>query len=299
MTTSTVGLVLRRHVAIDDASRRLAYTEVLNGLGRERASGFLGRALNWFERLGVRVERMMTDNGRYGDPSPRNAVRLSPVPALTLILVSQRRRQTCNYALSGYTIRKSLVLQHQDDVARHAPAQPPRTDHLAVGESAAAEIQIRPPSTAKTAPNPVVIHAHSTFRRKRSLNRPVRGHLGPLSASAPSSAFPTGSTSKVKSSGPAFSKYNVASTDCRRPIGAERPTCMAWQPSAPRQYSPLLGFRDRPLSGASWRRRPPRRFGGFHLGFRWRAGGPIPVLVRIIWTAAVSVPGRVVARYGA
>ena len=161
-------------------------------------------------------------------------------------------------------------------------------------ESAAAEIQIRPPSTAKTAPNPVVIHAHSNFRRKRSLNRPVRGHLGPLSASAPSSAFPTGSTSKVKSSGPAFSKYNVASTDCPRPIGAERPTCMARQLSAPRQYSPLLGFRDRPLSGASWRRRPPRGFGGFHLGFRWRAGGPVPVLVRIIWTAAVSAPGVVV-----
>lgn len=50
------------HVAIDDASR-LAYTEVLEGLGREHATAFLGRALNWFERLGIRVERVMTDNG--------------------------------------------------------------------------------------------------------------------------------------------------------------------------------------------------------------------------------------------
>jgi transposase InsO family protein len=50
------------HVVVDDCSR-LAYTEVLDGLGREHATAFLGRALNWFERLGVRVERVMTDNG--------------------------------------------------------------------------------------------------------------------------------------------------------------------------------------------------------------------------------------------
>jgi transposase InsO family protein len=50
------------HVAVDDASR-LAYTEVLDGLGREHATAFLGRALHWFERLGVKVERVMTDNG--------------------------------------------------------------------------------------------------------------------------------------------------------------------------------------------------------------------------------------------
>ena len=50
------------HVAIDDASR-LAYTEVLPGLGREDATGFLVRALAWFNRLGIGVERVMTDNG--------------------------------------------------------------------------------------------------------------------------------------------------------------------------------------------------------------------------------------------
>lgn len=50
------------HVAIDDASR-LAYTEVLPSLGREDATAFLNRALDWFSRLGVRVERVMTDNG--------------------------------------------------------------------------------------------------------------------------------------------------------------------------------------------------------------------------------------------
>jgi transposase InsO family protein len=50
------------HVAVDDASR-LAYTEVLPSLGKEDATAFLSRALGWFERLGVTVERVMTDNG--------------------------------------------------------------------------------------------------------------------------------------------------------------------------------------------------------------------------------------------
>ena len=50
------------HVAIDDASR-LAYVELLPSLGREDATGFLNRALAWYERMGAKVERVMTDNG--------------------------------------------------------------------------------------------------------------------------------------------------------------------------------------------------------------------------------------------
>jgi transposase InsO family protein len=50
------------HVAIDDASR-LAYAEILPSLGQEDATGFLQRALAWYGRLGVKVERVMTDNG--------------------------------------------------------------------------------------------------------------------------------------------------------------------------------------------------------------------------------------------
>jgi transposase InsO family protein len=50
------------HVAIDDASR-LAYTEILPSLGKEDATVFLQRALAWYARLGVKVERVMTDNG--------------------------------------------------------------------------------------------------------------------------------------------------------------------------------------------------------------------------------------------
>ena len=50
------------HVAIDDASR-LAYTEILPDERRTSATAFLERALGLFERHGVTVERVMTDNG--------------------------------------------------------------------------------------------------------------------------------------------------------------------------------------------------------------------------------------------
>jgi transposase InsO family protein len=41
----------------------LAYTEILPDERKESAVGFLGRAIAWFARLGVTVERIMTDNG--------------------------------------------------------------------------------------------------------------------------------------------------------------------------------------------------------------------------------------------
>jgi transposase len=50
------------HVAIDDHSR-LAYAEVLGDEKASTAVGFLRRALWFFARHGVRVERVMTDNG--------------------------------------------------------------------------------------------------------------------------------------------------------------------------------------------------------------------------------------------
>ncbi len=50
------------HVCVDDASR-LAYTEILPDERKESAVAFLERAMAWFTRLGVTVERVMTDNG--------------------------------------------------------------------------------------------------------------------------------------------------------------------------------------------------------------------------------------------
>ena len=50
------------HVAIDDACR-LAYSEVLASEKADSAIAFTRRALAWFKRFGVSVERIMTDNG--------------------------------------------------------------------------------------------------------------------------------------------------------------------------------------------------------------------------------------------
>ena len=50
------------HVAVDDATR-LAYVEVLSDEKRTATTGFLVRALRWFRQRGIKVERIMTDNG--------------------------------------------------------------------------------------------------------------------------------------------------------------------------------------------------------------------------------------------
>jgi transposase InsO family protein len=50
------------HVAIDDYSR-LAYVEVLDDERAATAVAFLKRALAFFARFGIRVERILTDNG--------------------------------------------------------------------------------------------------------------------------------------------------------------------------------------------------------------------------------------------
>lgn len=50
------------HVCIDDASR-VSYAEVLPNERGVTCAAFLERAAAWFRRCGVRVERVMTDNG--------------------------------------------------------------------------------------------------------------------------------------------------------------------------------------------------------------------------------------------
>lgn len=50
------------HVCVDDHSR-LAYSELLADEKGITATGFLVRAVDWFQRHGVTVRRVMTDNG--------------------------------------------------------------------------------------------------------------------------------------------------------------------------------------------------------------------------------------------
>jgi transposase InsO family protein len=52
----------RVHVAIDGATR-LAYAEILPDERAETACAFLCRAVAWFAAHGIRVERVLTDNG--------------------------------------------------------------------------------------------------------------------------------------------------------------------------------------------------------------------------------------------
>ena len=50
------------HVCVDDCTR-LAYAEVLEDERANTVCGFLERAIAWFASHGIRVERVMTDNG--------------------------------------------------------------------------------------------------------------------------------------------------------------------------------------------------------------------------------------------
>ena len=50
------------HVCVDDCTR-LAYVELLDSERREAVCAFLERAVGWFATHGIRVERVMTDNG--------------------------------------------------------------------------------------------------------------------------------------------------------------------------------------------------------------------------------------------
>ena len=50
------------HIAVDDATR-IAYVELLNDEKGTTAAGFLRRAVAVFRRYGIRVERVLTDNG--------------------------------------------------------------------------------------------------------------------------------------------------------------------------------------------------------------------------------------------
>ncbi|MCU1670897.1 MAG: Transposase, partial [Blastococcus sp.] len=51
------------HVAVDDQSR-LAYVEALPDERDPSSAGFLRRAVAWFSRHGVVVERVLTDNAK-------------------------------------------------------------------------------------------------------------------------------------------------------------------------------------------------------------------------------------------
>lgn len=50
------------HVAVDDATR-LAYVDVYRSERAATCAAFLRRAVTWFQRRGIRIRRLLTDNG--------------------------------------------------------------------------------------------------------------------------------------------------------------------------------------------------------------------------------------------
>jgi transposase InsO family protein len=50
------------HVCIDDASR-IAFVQIMANQGKESAAAFLEAAVAYYAKLGIRIERVMTDNG--------------------------------------------------------------------------------------------------------------------------------------------------------------------------------------------------------------------------------------------
>ena len=82
------------HVAVDDASR-LAYTEILPDERKASAIAFLERALAWFMRHGVSVERIMTDiRQRLSQPRlPRCLRQRGCAPSAHPALHAQDQRQ--------------------------------------------------------------------------------------------------------------------------------------------------------------------------------------------------------------
>jgi len=79
------------HIAIDDATR-LAYAEVLPDEKASTAIAFLGRAITFYRRHGITVERVMTDNG----PAYRAAIHALACRALGIrhLRTQPRRPQT-------------------------------------------------------------------------------------------------------------------------------------------------------------------------------------------------------------
>ena len=103
------------HVCVDDATR-LAYVEVLADEKATTAVGFLHRAIAFYRRHGITVERVMTDNGAglsLHDPRlrlPRARPTAPAHPALPA--AHQRQSRTLHpHAAGRLGLRRDLRLK--------------------------------------------------------------------------------------------------------------------------------------------------------------------------------------------
>jgi len=91
------------HVCVDDATR-LAYIEVLEDERAQTAIGFLRRALAHFARYGIKVERVMTDNGS----AYRSAIHALACRALGIRHLRTRPYRPCTNGKAERFIRTLL-----------------------------------------------------------------------------------------------------------------------------------------------------------------------------------------------
>jgi transposase InsO family protein len=116
------------HVAVDDASR-LAYTEILSDERKASAIAFLERALAWFARHGVSVERIMTDNGSaYRSHDFRNACRSAGVRHLRTRPYTPRTNGKAERFLQ--TVMRECAYARAFQSSRERSAALPRWLHL-------------------------------------------------------------------------------------------------------------------------------------------------------------------------
>jgi transposase InsO family protein len=110
------------HAAVDDRSR-LAYAEILADEGRDSASAFVTRALEFFADRGISVERVLTDNG---------SCYRSRTFAQTLAAagVSHRRTRPYRPQTNGKVERFNLTLKWEWAYARPYTANASRTRQL-------------------------------------------------------------------------------------------------------------------------------------------------------------------------
>ena len=184
------------HVCIDDASR-LAYSEVLADERKTSAVPFLERAVGWFARQGVTVERVMTDNGSaYRShhwrqacggpgcatsapgptrraPTARPSASSRPACASGPTRAPLRPRtnappRSCPWLDHYNSARPHAALAHQPPASRLCPPAFLGSTDGAVPPSRPASTHDRPAGTAPGAPQ-----ATGASRRAASLRRPA------------------------------------------------------------------------------------------------------------------------------
>jgi transposase InsO family protein len=93
------------HIAVDDRSR-VAYVETLHDERQETAAAFMRRAITWFGDRGVRIERVLTDNGScYRSRVFRDILRRAEI--------AHRRTRPYRPQTNGKVERFNLTLKHE------------------------------------------------------------------------------------------------------------------------------------------------------------------------------------------